>query len=1543
MDLTGILGDANVSLATAASSPGFCSVNNLAHSFTCLNLSISNGAAFTVTFTGTTIETTGKQQILTVSAAVAPHTVNDFAFGTGSVPSNSNNSLNVQPHANIATVFTTAPSDPFTFVPPPASASHTYIIKATNNGPDVIASSVLSGAFPNVIAQNQNVTINIISVTAGSGSDACTFTPTTYSCTIGSFATGAGASHSFTVVADVSLNSGSASGLVTNSVLGVGPVNAGDFVNDNAALGGSSASARILGSANLTLSFSGSASPVLVGNSFVYTATVSNAAGASDAAGVQVTIPLNSLLPGQVATGFSGQGSCSGTTTIVCTMGAAGVIAANNSATVQITVSTNSTLVPDSGTGLPALVTFSAGPPRSVTFLQSATVSVDPAQTINSNAANATQKTNSTFQAAAHITVAHTNSTAPALIDSTGTTYGQVIYTTTVTNAAGRSDAQNVVITDTPPIGPNVNFVSANFAVNAGPNGACSGPTSGKVICQLPLLASGNTATITITLQPIRSATMPPASITDTVSYTSSDVTDPTPSAGGLTDSSTIAVQNTVSNGTLPLQALSSLRTVQLHFGTVSTTGVTQFDTTPSFAGLTLPSLYPLSAQPGQSLLYVFSTTAISTAPVTFCFDSVQTFAKPERVRMFLLSAGAPLDITSSIAPPAPTQLTGISQVCGTTAFSGGTVMLAIFEPKNNAPVLNASSVTQTNINPAQGITGQIVLEATPTTDQDTNPCNGSQTTNCSDTLQYVWTTATPGGFTAVNGTSLTGSTTPSIPLNQNLYNSGIFLPLGRGQSVTLAVNDQLNATTTKTFTVDVLNTAAGNNQVVIPVDRQNPSFGNPATVTFASVGVSGITTLPTAPTVPLPPFPITVPNTSDPSTPHHYVFGQNGVTTVYQLATDATVSGTTQICINLAPNQTFIKPNRVRMFLLSNFSGSDITTSISPAVSGAQPTSVCGAVLGFGTASSPTLVAILEPMNEAPEVKNSAIQQVNINPRQGVTGELLLDATSAIDPDTDLCNGGGSTCMDTLNYLWTGSPSAFTDQSGVTLGAPTAPLNQKLYGGGIFLPIGRNQTVTLAITDQLGVTTTKAFPLDVNNTPVGSLINVNPVDGRILAKGTPLSITFSNVSSSGVTTLDTMAGQLPPSRFRFGANGSRYNVVSDAVVSGSTQVCVDTSQQRFVKPERVRLFELSPTFADITTSITPVPTIPSKGQVVNQVCGVLAGYTTGTMQLAVLEPVNNAPVVGLTFNLSSSQDAGKGVTGNFVDLNPGSTFDPDTDSCNGGATKCADSPQVRFFIFGPFPGALQSNALNPIVRNISLPGGTSTITVAALDQTVTIQPNVTIASPADLMNLTDGVAQNGLTITQFAVTIDSATPGGSNVTTATILAGQSASFIFSPQNPNGGPIQGSGTLSLTCSNGPTTPSLDSLHITCGITPTTFTIGSSSAPALLISTTGATLGQAQPAPGAPLYAAWIAFAGMPFAGIVIISGFGPGRRRRWLKLLLAFGLLVVAIGSQVACGGGSMKPTSPSFATPRGNYEIVVTGSQNGTALSKNSFTITVQ
>src|SRR5262249_36636416 len=70
--ITGFLGDGNVSLASASSSTVSCTVDNTAHTFDCSNVAVANGATFTATFTGTATETTGKQQLLTVSASVSP-------------------------------------------------------------------------------------------------------------------------------------------------------------------------------------------------------------------------------------------------------------------------------------------------------------------------------------------------------------------------------------------------------------------------------------------------------------------------------------------------------------------------------------------------------------------------------------------------------------------------------------------------------------------------------------------------------------------------------------------------------------------------------------------------------------------------------------------------------------------------------------------------------------------------------------------------------------------------------------------------------------------------------------------------------------------------------------------------------------------------------------------------------------------------------------------------------------------------------------------------------------------------------------------------------------------------------------------------------------------------------------------------------------------------------------------------------------------------------------------------------------------------------
>src|SRR5262249_10339214 len=149
-----------------------------------------------------------------------------------------------------------------------------------------------------------------------------------------------------------------------------------------------------------------------------------------------------------------------------------------------------------------------------------------------------------------------------------------------------------------------------------------------------------------------------------------------------------------------------------------------------SLAGSNLPVGYPLGIQPGpSSLLYNFHTTAATSGNVTFCFVPVQIFQKPERVRVFLIG-GIPVDITTSISPipTPPTQGKPLASVCGSAPFSSTTVSLAVLEPANNPPALNASLAQQININPAQGITGQLSLDATSANDPDSNPCNGNST-----------------------------------------------------------------------------------------------------------------------------------------------------------------------------------------------------------------------------------------------------------------------------------------------------------------------------------------------------------------------------------------------------------------------------------------------------------------------------------------------------------------------------------------------------------------------------------------------------------------------------------------------------------------------------------------------------------------------------------------------------------------------------------------------------------------------------------------------
>src|SRR5262249_5695545 len=160
----------------------------------------------------------------------------------------------------------------------------------------------------------------------------------------------------------------------------------------------------------------------------------------------------------------------------------------------------------------------------------------------------------------------------------------------------------------------------------------------------------------------------------------------------------------------------------------------------------------------------------------------------------------------------------GITMACGRTSFSNGSLTLAMLEPANNAPVLNSSNASPVAPFPTQGVTGQIMLDASSADDPDNNVCNGSPIASpiiCrdKDQLTYRWTTSNPLGFTNANKIPI-----PTQPLT-SATPSNIFLPLGKNQTITLTVKDQLGVASSSSFVRNIVNTPALSVADVLPVD----------------------------------------------------------------------------------------------------------------------------------------------------------------------------------------------------------------------------------------------------------------------------------------------------------------------------------------------------------------------------------------------------------------------------------------------------------------------------------------------------------------------------------------------------------------------------------------------------------------------------------------------------------------------------------------------------------------------------------------------------
>jgi uncharacterized repeat protein (TIGR01451 family) len=200
--------------------------------------------------------------------------------------------------------------------------------------------------------------------------------------------------------------------------------------------------------ADLSITKTDAPDPVGVGQRLAYTITVSNA-GPDAASGVTVT----DAIPGVLVSATPSQGSCSGTTTVSCSLGS---IASGGSATVVIVLT-----APNSAQTLTNRASVSAG-------------------TFDPNSANNSATATTTVSADADVGIGKTDSPDPVNVGD------NLTYTISVPNF-GPAQANGVTVTDPLPTGAT--FVSAT-------PGTCSGNST--VTCTLGSIAPGASATVTI-------------------------------------------------------------------------------------------------------------------------------------------------------------------------------------------------------------------------------------------------------------------------------------------------------------------------------------------------------------------------------------------------------------------------------------------------------------------------------------------------------------------------------------------------------------------------------------------------------------------------------------------------------------------------------------------------------------------------------------------------------------------------------------------------------------------------------------------------------------------------------------------------------------------------------------------------------------------------------------------------------------------------------------------------------------------------------------
>ena len=650
----------------------------------------------------------------------------------------------------------------------------TYTFTATNGGPNDAAGVAVSDVLP------ANVTL--VSATTSIGSCAGT---TTVTCTIGALANAATATVTI-VVKPLAAAVGTLSDTATIS---------GTYFDGSSANNSATVSSTVVASSDLTVSVTDAPDPVYEGDLETYTVTVANG-NLSPATGVTVTDTLPANVT--VVSVTPSQGTCDAATPRVCTLG---TVAPSTSATVVFVVR-------------PTAAAATAG---SISNTAAVTANEhDPAPAGNS------QTTVTTVQPSADIRTTLTSSPGSPIPSGSPLT-----YTAVVTNA-GPSSSTGVSLVDTLPAG--VTFGSATST-----QGTCSGTTT--VTCTIGSLASGASATVTITVTP--PAALQGTTIHNVVNATSSQHDPDASSNGGVSDHLVTAPVNlgiTLADSPDPVyvgDALTYTATVQ-NGGSGASTG--------SLVTLPLPAGTAFDAAASSP------SCSFSAGTVSCTIGALANGASATRqivVRADAGRAGTTLNAVATVAGVEGDPVAGNNQASATTAVLassdlGLTVTASPTPALAGQPLVYTLTVTNAGPSDATGVVLSDVLPVGPalvsTSITGGGSCTGTATLSC------PVGTIPSGGSATVTITLRPSATDVGTTLTESATVSGTeHDPAAASNSVTLATGVIAAANLQVTGTVSGPSSEVGG-QVTAHLDVTNAGPSPATGVTFVATVPAGVT-----------------------------------------------------------------------------------------------------------------------------------------------------------------------------------------------------------------------------------------------------------------------------------------------------------------------------------------------------------------------------------------------------------------------------------------------------------------------------------------------------------------------------------------------------------------------------------------------------------------------------------------------------------------------------------------------------------------------------